>query len=321
MKQLFILLILLFTHLYVGATTWDEPWQKEIFQKSQFFVLAKVTEANDSFVKIEIQKSFGATLSGTIFIDDFFLLDLCSGNQNHGAEFNFEVGNEGYFFLIKGENGNYQLPTPTSGFDGLADGNVYATYRHSYHQAMVTQADYELTHSVIWAKYHDVIYTTSEIENYIFDNLSYDPAGFEEDEIAIFFKQHAALETAYLMGTELNFDLLKKFIESDNFHLQISALRVMTYSKDKLAGKYLLDFITDKKNDNFTKVIAIWSLWNMNDENIRKNLYKLENKMSNESTGFGGNIMDPRVCTHFPTPQEAISELQQLKSDNEIQLR
>jgi len=31
--------------------------------------------------------------------------------------------------------------------------------------------------------------------------------------------------------------------------------------------------------------------------------------MSDEESGFGGNLMDPRVCTRFPSPKQAINEL------------
>lgn len=296
------------------ATTWDEPWQKEIIKESEHLVLARVISASDSLVQIEVIKSFDDNpLSGKITLDDFFLLDLCSMSGGHGPEFSFEQGEEGYFFIKKGKNGNYQIPTPSSGFDRIKDGKVYATYRHTYHQALVPIEDYELTYKEIWSKYHSDTFESAKVLEYIVENLSKVPAGFEEDEIDLFFKQHVSLETAYLLDIELDIETLKKFANSDNFHSQVSALRAFNLLESEAAKTYLLQYIQDEENDNFTKVIAIWSLWKIGNESIHDQLSEMKSKLSEEDTGFGGNIMDPRVCTHFPSPKSAIEELEKKK--------
>lgn len=296
------------------ATTWDEPWQKEIILESDHLAFARVTSASDSLVKIEIIKSFDDNpLSGIITLDGFFLLDLCSMSGGHGPEFSFEEGEEGYFFMKKGKNGNYQIPTPSSGFDRIKDGKVYATYRHTYHQALVPIEDYELTYKEIWSKYHSDTFESARIIEYMEENLTKAPAGFEEDEIDLFFKQHVALETAYLLEIELDIETLKKFANSDNFHSQVSALRAFNLLKSEAATTCLLEYIQDEENDNFTKVIAIWSLWKIGDKDIHDQLSELKSELSEEDSGFGGNIMDPRVCTHFPSPKDAIVELEKKK--------
>jgi hypothetical protein len=38
-------------------------------------------------------------------------------------------------------------------------------------------------------------------------------------------------------------------------------------------------------------------------------LEALEKTASEKENGFGGNIMDPRVCTHIPTEKDALQEL------------
>lgn len=311
MNKLFLIIGFVVLAISSLATTWDEPWQKEIIQKSEFFVFGKVLTTNDSLVTIDVNKSFGKNLSGIITLDNFFLLKLCSISEDHGAEFVFENGEEGYFFLKKGKNGNYQIPTPTSGFDRIVEGKVYATYRHTYHQALMPIEIYELTYKEIWSKYHSSTFESENVLKFINENLNKEPAGFEENEIELFFKQHAALETAYLMDIELDFDILKKFSECKNFHSRVSSMRAMFNLKNDQIKTYLVEYLTDKENDDFTKVIAIWTLWKMNDNDVNERLWKLRNELSDEHNGFGGNVMDPRVCTHFPSPQQAIIELRE----------
>jgi len=313
MKKIATILFTILISISSYAITWDEPWQKEIIEKSDYFVLGQIVETTDSIVTIVIEKSFGNELTGQIQIDGFFMLYICSTSGGHGPEFNFEKNEKGYFFLKKGENGNYQIPTPSSGFDRIVDGKVHATYRHTYHQASIDPVTYELTYNEIWNKFHNSDFDKTKIETFLENNLSKKPAGFEESEIDLFFKQHSALETAYLLGIELDFETLKKFSESDNFHSQISALRAFSNLKTEQTKKYLLEYIQNENKDNFTKVIAIWSLWNMDDVKINKQLLEIKDELSDEETGFGGNIMDPRICTHFPSPKNAIIELERKK--------
>lgn len=313
MNKTLLILITLLINLTSYATTWDEPWQKEIIEKSEYFILGKVVELTDTTVTVQIEKSFGSELNGKIIIDGFFMLQLCSMSGGRGPEFFFKKDYNGYFFLKKGKNGNFQIPTPSSGFDRIVKGKVHATYRHTYHQAAIDPEIYELTYNEIWNKFHKSEFDTTKILTFINTNLSKEPAGFEEDEIDLFFKQHSALETAYLCDIELKFETLYKFAESDNFHLQISALRAYSNLKTDEAKKYLLEYIKNSQKDNFTKVIAIWSLWSMGDKKINKQLSDLKKSLSDEETGFGGNIMDPRVCTHFPSPKSAVDELERKK--------
>jgi len=310
MKKLTIILLALLTSISTYATTWDEPWKKEIIEESDYFILGQVVEATDSMLTVEIEKSFGKELAGQIQIDDFFMLHICSSSGGHGPEFHFEKEVKGYFFLKKGENGNYQIPTPSSGFDLIVDEKVSATYRHSYHKASIDIETYEMTFTAIWNKLHDLDFDKAEVESFIESSLSKEVAGFEEYEIDLFFEQHASLETAYLLDIELDIEVLKKFSESDNFHSQISALRAFSNLDSDQAKEYLLAYIQNEKHENFPKVIAIWSLWGMGDKKLNQQLSAIKEELSDEQTGFGGNIMDPRICTHFPSPRNAIAELE-----------
>jgi hypothetical protein len=156
MKRIKTILFLAFAFVttMTFATTWDEPWQDKVIKEADYFVFAKVKSFNKKKgVTIEIIKSLGGQeLKGKIKITDFYLLDLCSSSVGHGAEFQFDGIKECYIFIKKNDNGKYCIATPTAGFDYLKDGSVYATYRHSYHQALVPVDIYEKTMTAIPAR-------------------------------------------------------------------------------------------------------------------------------------------------------------------------
>ncbi len=291
------------------ATTWDEPWQKEIIEQSEYFVFGEIISVSDTLVQIDIRKSFGEKLNGKINIDGFFMLKICSTSGGHGPEFFFKKGEKGYFFLKKGQKGNYKTPTPTSGFDRISNGTVKATFRHTYHQAAIKKEIYETAYEVIWNKYHGYEYDSTKLNAFIDKYLSKTPAGFEENEIQIFFNQHLALESVYLLELEKDFEILKKFAEDENFHSRISAIRAMQYAKNKPVIEFLIEYIKNEERDNFTKVIAIWALKAKGKRKSIKKVIEIKDTLSDEETGFGGNFMDPRICTRFPTPKLAATKL------------
>lgn len=307
-----LFLILTFTiQTKVLAETWNEPWQKEIIKKADFFVLAKVLSNTDRIgAEIEIIKYFGnQKLTGKILINGFSLLQMTS-SSGHGVHLDFEKDQIFYFLLTKREDGNFAIPTPTSGFAILdEEKNVYATFRHSYHQAYISQEIYEKTYNEIWNYYKTSDFNKENILPFINEFIDKEPAGFEDNEISTFFLQHAALETAYLLDISIALDRLKKFVMSDNFHSRVSALQLLSNSNNEETKEYLFAYVKDEQNKNFEKVIAIWSLSKIGGKEYKEKLLKIAENQSDEETGFGGNIMDPRVGTYFPSPKSAIEEL------------
>jgi hypothetical protein len=311
-KILLILILIIGINTNAKAETWNEPWQKEIIKKSEYFVLARVISNIDSIgTKIKIIKYFGnQKLTGEILINGFSQLQMTS-SSGHGLHLDFEKDQIIYFLLSKRDDGNFEIPTPTSGYAVVdEDKNVYATYRHSYHQASIPQEIYEKTYTAIWNYYKTSSFNKEQIIGFINENIEKEPAGFGEDEISLFFLQHAALETAYLLDLTIELDKLKKFIDFENFHSNVSALQLLRNSDNKETKEYLFNYIKNEDNENFQKVIAIWSLNKIGGKEYRKRLSKIKDKLSDEDTGFGGNIMDPRVGTHFPSPKSAIEELE-----------
>lgn len=291
------------------AETWDEPWQKEIIQKAEYFILGNVIRKDSLGAQIEILHNFGSNeLPNRILINGFSLLDLTS-SSGKGLNMEFEEGQKFYFLLTKKDDGNYAIPTPTSGFALLdEENNVYATYRHSYHQALIPKDIYEMTYRAIWDHYHNQEKNKDDVLVFINEQIDKKPAGFSEDEISDFFLQHAALETTYLLDIPVELARIRKFAESDNFHSRVSSVQLMSLLDNKETKDFLFEFIQNEKNENFEKVIAIRSLKKIGGEEYKSKLLEIRDSLSDEETGFGGNIMDPRVGTSFPSPKEAVKE-------------
>lgn len=309
-KIIFLFLVFLSSAFKSSAETWDEPWQKEIIQKAEYFVLGKVVSIDEEKgAEIEVIKTFGEKLPNKIRIDGFSLLQLMS-SSGHGVHLDFEKDQMLYLFLTKQKNGNYSIPTPTAGFAILDENNnVAATYRISLHQALVPKDIYEKTYQQIWNYYKKGSYDKNLITSFVDEQISKAPAGFEEAEVGTFFLQHVALETAYLLDMEIPLSKLMPFISVGNFHSKVSALQALSNTKEKKTKDYLLEYITDSKNGDFEKVIAIWALAKCGAEEYKQKLKKIASSLSDEYIGLGLNIMDPRIGTYFPSPKEAAENL------------
>lgn len=314
MRKIWILQIVLFLtgSLSAFATTWDEPWHDEIIKEAEYFVLAQIRSFDkDEGVQIKIIKTLGGEeLSGHVEITDFYLLDLCSSSGGHGPEFLFEDIKKCYFFLKKNDKGKYCIATPTSGFARVNKKKVYATYRHSYHQALVSMDAYEKTMSAIFNYYHGYPFDSQVVTEYIDKYVSIAPAGFEESEIAIFFAQHAALETIFHLRLVEYYDKILPFLkDTSNFHNQVSASRALVAYNSENTKNELLTVIADSTRNDFVQVMCIWTLSAFNPVELKSQLTTIQETASTSMNGFEGNLMDPRVCTHVPDVKDALSTL------------
>lgn len=294
------------------ATTWDEPWQDKVIKEADYFVFAKVKSYNEKKgLKIEIIRTLGGKeLKGKIKITDFYLLDFCSRSEGHGAEFHFKGIKECYFFIKKNEKGEYCIATPTAGFDYLTEDGVYASYRHSYHQALVPSDIYEKTMTAIFNNYHNQPYDKQFIDEYVNKYISQKPAGFADNEIKTFFAQHVALECVYHLRLTSHYSNIIPFLnDTSNFHNQVSAARALAAYNTTDCKQELLKVIGDTLRSDFVQVICIWTLSEFKPTDIKEQLIKIKETASSKNNGFGGNIMDPRVCTYFPDVKDAIEKI------------
>ena len=313
MKRLRLILFLSFTIISITtfATTWDEPWKDKVIKEADSFILAKIKSFDrDHGVTIEIIKTLaGKDLKGNIEITDFYLLQLKS-SSGQGAQFDFTGIKESYFFIKKNEKGNYCIATPTTGFDYVEGGKVNATYRHSYHQALVPIDIYEKTMSAIFNNYHNQSYDKKFINDYVKEFLSRKPAGIDSSELETFFGQHVALECIYHLRLKGFYQYIIPYLnDTSNLHNQVSAARALIAYNTSGCKQELLKVISDTTRGNFVQVICIWTLTAFNPKELKEKLIKIKETASGEPNGFGGDIMDPRVGTYFPTVKEALEKL------------
>lgn len=203
---LFSIFACLITAQTAQATTWDEPWQEEVTRNSDSFVKVKITESQGPKAKADVIKLLGGVQTPQqIELDGFSRLRVLSISSGSGElSLPFQPGQVYYLFIKKGEKPNsYQLPTPTSGWAKVEGGNVYATYRHSYHKALVPEDVYEKTMQAIFKGIKGQPYDADFIGGFLKEQLTQGVAALKEDDPAMtkrFFLQHVALETYYHLG-------------------------------------------------------------------------------------------------------------------------
>jgi hypothetical protein len=310
--RLKIIFLLMFISASSFSTTWDEPWQDKVIREADYFVLAKIKSFDEKKgTTIEVIKSLGGPqLEGKIKITDFYLLELCSTSGGHGPEFHFKNIEEAYFFIKKDKKGKYCISTPTSGFDALRDGKVYATYRHSYHQALVPVDIYEKTMTAIFNNYHKQPYDKEFINQFISTNLGLKPAGFGEGEISTFFNQHVALECIYHLRLTGFYDKILPFLaDTSNFHNQVSGARALVSCNTAPCKQELMNVISDTSRSGFVQVMCVWTLAEFKPSELKEKLIAVKGTIPDKDIGFGGNIMDPRVCTSMPGVKSAVEKL------------
>jgi hypothetical protein len=307
-----LLIALLFTTFDAIATTWDEPWMDKVITQADCFLLGQVKSVNSTEgITINVIKIIaGQGVQREIKITGFYLLRLCSTSSGDGPGFNFKGIDSCYFFLKKNDKGSYSLATPTTGFAWVKDGVVAGTYRHSYHQARTTAKVYEPTMLAIFNNYHKLPYDAGFINNFVASNISSKPAGSTADEMEAFFNQHIALECIYHLRLPGYSTQISNFINATySFHAQVSAARALIAYNTPKSINELMTLITDSATNDFVKVVAVWTLSAHKPAELKTKLVALGEKASTEENGFGGNIMDPRICTNIPTVKDALDSL------------
>src|SRR5262249_17137872 len=297
---LFVLFVCFIATQDVRATTWDEPWHDEVIRNSESFVKVKITANQGSVVKAEVIKFLaGERTPEQIELKGYWrltLISISSGDSELGLS--FAPGQIYYLFIKKSAKENtYQLPTPTSGWAKLDRAEVAATYRHSLHKALVPEEVYEKTMQAIFNGTKGQPYDTDFIEKFTKEQLSQSVAVLKQDDSAMtkrFFLQHVALESFYYLGKGADLALLTPFMETGDYHVQISACRAVSRIDSVSSRELLMKFI-EGKGVGFAKVMCVWGLKRLNAKGMASRLEAYLKTGADQETDFGGNIMDPRI--------------------------
>lgn len=304
--RFFILLSIFFS---AGALshTWDEPWHDEVSKSATSLGLYKVKKNYGSKIKLELVKHLaGKKTAKSYKTSGYYLYDFVSasaGNDDHGIW--LKKNQYVYAYLMK-DGRKYKLATPTAGYDQVTeDGFVAATYRHSLHKTKIDKTTYEKTQICIFNVTRGTECSESTINNYIIEPLTLGVAELSAEstpqDYDLFFKQHVALETAFLINYSLPKEVIDKFLSSRFFHIQISAVRALSVSNDENKISKLISFIDSDENEDIAKVMAIIMLDRLQAYTQVEFLEGMLQGASEQGVHLGAGIMDPRVSTWFPS--------------------
>src|SRR6187399_3138177 len=135
------------------ATTWNEPWHKDVVSKADSFGLYEVVSTTSRHAVFKkVQTLAGIATGESVEVDGFYGLSVTTTSSfspgvDGDWESTFRSGSRYYLFLKKAPTGNtWGIATPSTGFASISpEGKVMATYRISLHQAFVDPKIYELT--------------------------------------------------------------------------------------------------------------------------------------------------------------------------------
>jgi hypothetical protein len=310
MKALRLFVLALFTSLfYIGqaqATTWDEPWHREVVSVATSFGLYEIEKSGPDSVTLKLLKHIAGEDTGSLVkVNSFYALRLTSHSGEHGPKFRLPAGKKAYFFL-KRAGGAWAIATPTAGYAALGtDGTVLATFRISVHQAVLDATLYEDLQRCIFMVLHGERSCDSHISAFINMELAKPvegPAGESTGGTREgFFRQHAALETVGFIRHALSDVTLERFLSKPDVHVQISALRALAASSRTDKAERLMRFVEDDKASLTARIMAALMLKEIGAREMKQRLMDYAVNASEEEVGLGIALMDPRVGTNFPS--------------------
>ncbi len=312
-SALFVLAILFIAVPPVSAHTWDEPWHREVVRQADSFGLFELVESDGHGAKLKHIKTLaGATPPDTFPLSGYYRPGYFDSDDH---ELGLGKGERAYL-LLKRNGEDWQLATPTAGIDVLrGDGFVAATYRISFHQTLQRPDAYERVETCIFLHLHKETCDVGKLANELDAPLREKAAALSEtatvEEQELFFRQHVALEAAYLLGRDLPLNTLEPFLKSDFFHTQISGVRAMASNRDPKRDARLLDFIRDDSRTPVARVMAVLTAQEFGSAALLDDIRAYAPLASEEESSLPiGSIMDPRIGTAYPPSlKQAIESL------------
>jgi hypothetical protein len=307
----FVLSVVFFICANAYALTWDEPWQKDVVKEADSFGLYTVVKNKGDSLKLKLVKHIsGEKFKPEITVSSFYLFKVTSSSSGHKDPiFFYKPGQKVYFYLKKTKNG-FQVASPTAGSDEiLKSGNVAASFRISIHKTEIDTKTYEAAQSCIFLYLHNGS-CTNEVVNEIIENplrerVAVLSEAASQKDVELFFKQHVALETSYLINHQNSHETLMPFLNSKFFHVQMSAIRALSVTNSGSKVSQIIKFITKSDASDMAKVMAVVML---NELNLQSGFDELKNYLplaSKEEVSLVSNIMDSRVGTRFPDSVQA----------------
>lgn len=308
-RAFFTLLIALGCISRANATTWNEPWHREVVRDATALGLYEVLSSDARSVTLKrIKQLAGEDTGDKVKVDSFYALALTSLSGD-GPELRFRPGLRAYFYL-KRTAGAWAIATPSAGWAPVqSNGMVAATYRFSAHQALVEAPLYELTQRCVFIAVHKQGKCDTQVSDFISAELAKPPEALDGENVNGFFRQHVALETAYILNYPLGAKTIEPFLSKPDMHVQISAVRALAASQLPGKAERLMRFVEDDRADMTARIMATLMLREIGAHAMKQRLLEYSKKAPKLESGLGIAIMDPRIGTAYPqTIAEAAKE-------------
>jgi len=283
------------------------------------FGLYEVLQANGKgHTKFRRIKTLAGTATPDVLeLDGYYALHLGSTSTAAGheeLEIRFPKGEHVYLFPRLVDK-RWTVATPSAGIDVAPNnGLVHATYRISFNQTLQPVEAYERVQTCIFHKLHNDECSVASLSRDLDDPLNSPPAALSptatEQEQKMFFAQHVALETAYLLDRDLPLKTIEPFLQADFFHQQISAVRALAASKSSARNARMVSFIKDSSRLPMAQAMVVVMAKEIGDKTLIAELKALAPGASEADSRLPLNIMDPRIGTDFPASvKEALEAL------------
>jgi hypothetical protein len=299
------LLLAWFAPAQALADTWNEPWQREVISTAESLARFRAKAETRNGFEVTLEKHLaGYKTPNELEVSGFWLLPPRSNGRDEWRP-QLELGRVAYLLLKRDAKGVWKLATPTAGMDTLLpDGDVAATYRHSTSKAAIPVSTYEATQSCIFRVLHGGRCGEAGVAEFIDQQLAKPVAvlgpDVSEEETTRFFLQHAALETAALIGHPVDDATLARFLSSEFFQVQASAVMYLAAPATVDSARRLADFVCSTGGTSFAKSVAILMLDRADARSQVAALEACAGELSDEETSLVEAIMDPRIATRFP---------------------
>ena len=324
----------------IHAATWDEPFHRDVVLGADSFGLFETVTVTPFVTTFKrIRTLAGADTGETTKVDGFYE-SITPGTtstrpgQAYDDEWTlrFRSGRRYYLFLKRAPASGagvlrapgaapdaggeaWRIASPTGGVaEAQADGMVIATYRHSLHQALVDAPTYELTQTCVFDALHKARPCSPDVQVFIDAQLAKPPASLlgtpSAAERESFFKQHVALETAYLSGLGIELPRLEPFLQAAFFHTQVSAVRALARSQAPERNTRLSTFVMDDTRDPLARVFGVAAIRELRAVELKDGLTAYLPNASTQRTSLGAAVSDSRIGTIFPgSVQLALGQL------------
>ncbi len=300
----------------VLAETWSEPWHREVLLRSDSLAEVEFLRKRRDSIEVRVLGVLaGESLPERVRIASPAKVSLTSAS-GHREELSpwIDPGRR-YFVLLARDGKVWRLQSPSSGADDvMPGGQVAATYRISFTKAVQSESEYRRLQSCVFNVVKKRPCDVEALSDLLVTPLHEPASGLgpdvSADEASRFFKQHAAMESSYLLRKPLQPKQMEPFLEHGFFHTQVSAVRALAVINDIHATERLESFVRDGSRTGVARSMAIVMLAERGEVETIKRLQLEVDDLADidaESQLPIPSIMDPRIGTWFPgTVRDAI---------------